>query len=321
MNDRLNKPTPIRDPAFKLIAGRPQPEFMVIGGAKCGTTSFSYYLPLHPQVRECLPKEPNFWSWQLVNRLQYQELFVNKQPLSNSDSAQMIGGEYSTSYLPHPLVPRRVAARLPAIKLIVLLRNPIDRAYSHYMMAKDAGAETECNFTEIIAREMEEVPELLAAHQRGFLDNTMRSATHRCTQSGAPIHVAAHDRAGTRYALSRERDLFRYYTTSYLLRSVYYDQMWRWLQLFDRAQMLVIDSHRLLSDRLAVMHEVVEFLALDPFDFNTADLERTWRGARPTESAPGDYEPLDETVRAQLKTCLQPYNERLFELLGMEFNW
>jgi len=311
----------MRDPAFKLLSGQSRPEFMVLGGAKCGTTSFSYYLPLHPQVRECQPKEPNFWSWQLMNRQQYQSLFINNQPLTTPSPAQLIGGEYSTSYLPHPLVPRRVAARLPAIKLIVLLRNPIDRAYSHYVMVRDAGEERESSFAEIVHREMEELPELLAAHQRGFMDLNLRTQAHRVTQNGAAITVAAHDGAGTHYELSQEQALFRYYTTSYLFRSIYHDQLWRWLQMFDRRQLMIIDSHKLLTDRHTVMREVVDFLGLQAFDFNSTDLKRTWQVARSRKASPGSYETLDRTTRDLLQEFFQPYNDKLFELLDTEFNW
>jgi hypothetical protein len=69
------------DSAYKLLAGKPTPEFMLICAAKCGSTSFSSYLPQHPQVEACFPKEPNFWSWRLCDRGEYQQRFVNNQPL------------------------------------------------------------------------------------------------------------------------------------------------------------------------------------------------------------------------------------------------
>lgn len=50
------------------------------------------------------------------------------------NSSEIIAGEYSTSYVLHPLAPRRMYREIPHMKLILLLRNPIDRAYSHFTM-------------------------------------------------------------------------------------------------------------------------------------------------------------------------------------------
>ena len=157
----------IHDQRFKLYNNKPKPEFMLIGGAKCGTTSFSSYLPIHPQVCATAYKEPNFWSWQMCNKEQYQNLFINNTPAYKPSPNQQIAGDYSTSYLPHPLVPRRIKARLPETKIIILLRNPIDRAYSHFIMAQRGGMEPYHSFDDIIQREIKASPELLLAHQRG----------------------------------------------------------------------------------------------------------------------------------------------------------
>lgn len=311
----------IYDPAFKLLASQPKPEFMLIGSAKCGTTSFSSYLPLHPQVKPCTPKEPNFWSWQHCTRAQYQQLFVNAKPVLLPGSTQNIGGEYSTSSLLHPLVPRRVRARLPNVKVIVLLRNPIDRAYSHYVMAQRNGGEQECTFEEIVEREMEEVPELLAAHRRGFLDANFRTSAHRCYADGSPLNVATHTRDNARFPLLSEQDLFRFYVTSYLFRSIYYDQLWRWLQLFPREQVLILDSASLLGQREAVMREAVEFLGLQPYDFGADNIEHTWGGGANRHNTPGDYAPIKVATRTRLSAFFKPYNTKLFNLLGESYAW
>lgn len=313
--------TAIYDPAFKLLSGRPRPDFMLIGAAKCGTTSFSSYLPLHPQVKPCVPKEPNFWSWQSCSREQYQQLFVNANPTTEPAAIQQIGGEYSTSSLLHPLVPRRVAARLPEVKIIVLLRNPIDRAYSHFIMARRNGAEVDCSFDEIVEREIEEAPALLEAHQRGFLDANYRTTAHRCRPDGSPLRVSTHDTNIAHYPLLSEEDLFRFYVTSYVFRSIYCDQLWRWLQLFRREQILVLDSARLLGQRGDVMNETVEFLGLQPYDFDADRIQHTWGGGANKHNIPRDYEPMSAATRTRLSQFFATYNQKLFDLLGECFEW
>ncbi len=116
-----------------------------MGGAKCGSTSFARYLSAHPQVKLSGPKEPHYWSWRRF-RARYQNFFVNESPILDPGPGQYVSGEFSTSSLIHPLVPRRVQANLPELKIFVLLRNPVDRAYSHFAMSKRAGQEKECSF-------------------------------------------------------------------------------------------------------------------------------------------------------------------------------
>jgi len=311
----------IYDPAFKLLAGLPKPEFMLIGSAKCGTTSFSSYLPLHPQVKPCLPKEPNFWSWQSCTRDQYQRLFVSARSAHEPGVTQKIGGEYSTSSLLHPLVPRRVRARLPDVKIVVLLRNPIDRAYSHYIMARRNTEEPDCSFDEIVEREIEEAPELLGAHRRGFLDADYRTAAYRSHADGTPLRVATHSKTIEHYPLLTERDLLRYYVTSYVFRSIYYDQLWRWLQLFPREQILILDSARLLGQREEVLSEAVEFLGLRPYDFGAENIQHTWGGGANRHNTPGDYAPMEAETRTRLSKFFAPYNKKLFDLLGESYAW
>jgi len=311
----------IYDPAYKLLGGMPKPEFMLIGAAKCGTTSFSSYLPLHPQVAPCVPKEPNFWSWKLSDRREYQQLFVNTQPLVTPLASQKIGGEYSTSYLLHPLAPRRIRARLPDIKIIVLLRDPVERAYSHYVMARRNGSEPDCSFDEVVHREIQEVPALLDAHKRGFLDTNASTKAHRSGPDGEPLEIAEHRAGWPCFPLLSDRELMRFYVTSYVFRSIYYDQLRRWLQLFPSEQVKIIESARFMANRQEVLGEVVSFLGLQAYEFIGSDVAHAWGGGRNDHNVPGDYEPMASSTRDSLRDYFRPYNEQLFELIGQRFNW
>lgn len=294
---------------------------MLIGAAKSGTTSFSSYLPQHPQVKGCVPKEPNFWSWHSCSREQYQQLFPAVGQSSEGDGRPQIGGEYSTSYLLHPLAPRRVAARLPGVKIIVLLRNPVDRAYSHYIMAQRNGAEPDCSFEDIVDKEIAESAGVLAAHERGYLDSNFRTAAHRSLPDGRPLSVAAHTSNFEYYPLSTEADLLRYYVTSYVFRSIYCDQLRRWLQLFPIEQIKIIESSTLLHQRAEVMRDVAQFLELAPNDFSDTQMGHTWGGGANTHNTPGDYQAMNASVRTRLTAFFKPYNSELFRLIGEEYDW
>jgi len=86
---------------FQLVDGRTRPDFLFVGGAKCGSTSFAIYLEAHPQVCIRGPKEPNFWSWGKYQN-EYQDFFVNESPIARPAAEDRVSGEFSTSYLLHP---------------------------------------------------------------------------------------------------------------------------------------------------------------------------------------------------------------------------
>lgn len=120
----------MKDP--EPIPGVRYPNFLVIGAMKSGTTSLYHYLRAHPQVYMPDLKEVDFFTaelnwgkgWKWYAR-QFTDAKLQERAL----------GEASTSYTKHPRytgVPERIARHLPNVKLIYVLRNPIDRMRSHY---------------------------------------------------------------------------------------------------------------------------------------------------------------------------------------------
>jgi hypothetical protein len=322
MNANKHHPLALDDPGFRLVDGRTRPEFMLVGGAKCGSTSFARYLSAHPQVKTPGPKEPNYWSWHR-HHAQYQNFFVNESPILDPGPGQYVSGEFSTSSLIHPLVPRRVQANLPGLKIFVLLRNPVDRAFSHFMMTKRVGEEKECSFDEIVHREMDESPELLAAHERAFLSTVGDSKSSYSTIDGTPIRVSKHRQGSPKRSIRNSRDLRNYYVKCYVFRSLYHDQLHRWLRLFPRQQLMIIQSERFFENEADTMNEVAEFLGLEPFEFEAAgQLQRSWdAGASNVLEKPRDYHAMDDATRRMLTDFFEPYNQQLYRLIDEDFGW
>lgn len=146
----------------------PHPTFLVIGAAKAGTTSLYEYLKLHPQVFMSSVKETNFFAlesrgyegfWhgyalsgprkprQVVDTWdKYEELF------RDAHKAKAVG-EVCPSYLYVPEVPARVRHYLPEAKIIAIFRNPVDRAYSHYLYYMRDGREKQDSFLAALQEE------------------------------------------------------------------------------------------------------------------------------------------------------------------------
>lgn len=102
-------------------------KFIIAGSMKSGTTTLNDYLELNNQISMCHPKEPQFFSQHYDKGIKYYESLWKKP--------DKICGEASTCYSRWPFykdIPAKIAAYNPHMKFIFILRNPIDRAYSHY---------------------------------------------------------------------------------------------------------------------------------------------------------------------------------------------
>lgn len=108
------------------------PDFIIIGAAKAGTTSLYRYLTRHPNIFMSEPKEPTYFARD--ERFKRGETWYLS--LFQDARSDQLCGEASTNYTNWPLYPdtvTRMAKLAPAVKLIYLMRHPVDRAYSHYI--------------------------------------------------------------------------------------------------------------------------------------------------------------------------------------------
>jgi hypothetical protein len=135
------------------------PNFLVIGAARSATTSLHYALRAHPQVYVPERKEPNFFAFEglpansdpgvatSVTRLEdYVRLF---EGVTDEEAI----GEVSPTYLANPRACQRIHGRIPEAKLIAVLRNPVERAYSDYLMRVREGLEPHRDFGRALAEE------------------------------------------------------------------------------------------------------------------------------------------------------------------------
>lgn len=206
------------------------PSFIIMGGQRCGTNSLYEYIVKHPDVGRALPnQEVHFFDLNFHKGFGwYQGHFPlrSRTWLNPRSRTPLITGECSPYYMFHPFAPQRIAAALPAVKLFVLLRNPVDRAYSHYQHERSRGFES-LSFEEAIERE----PERLSGEVRRM-------------QSDPGFHS------------------FNHHRFSYVARGMYADQVERLFSLFPRENVLVLISERLFADPASTRQEALRFLGL-----------------------------------------------------------
>jgi hypothetical protein len=118
------------------------PNFFIVGAAKAGTTSLYYYLNEIPGVYMSKVKEPYYFSPHYVQRYPGETVTDKEEYLRlfENTSSYIAVGEASPSYLWDPDSPKLIHQAVPTARIIILLRDPIERAYSHYLMDVKFGA-------------------------------------------------------------------------------------------------------------------------------------------------------------------------------------
>ena len=142
------------------------PEFLVVGAQKAGTTSLWVYLRQHPELFLAAQKEPHFFCGTGDGRpppwtapgdaalMAHMTFDPEAYAAWFADAGDRVRGEMSTMYLHDPAVPARVVAANPQVRIVVLLRDPVARAYSAWWMWRRARLEP-LEFADALAAEPE----------------------------------------------------------------------------------------------------------------------------------------------------------------------
>lgn len=202
------------------------PDFLIIGAMKSGTTSLYHYLIRHPKIIPASRKEIHFFD---VNFNKGISWYKSRFPLLSNSKADCLTGEASPYYMFHPHAPRRICRTLPQGKLIVILRNPVDRAYSQYGFIKGIKASS---FEKAIQKEKKRINK---AKENMLRDENFNSSFYR--------------------------------RHSYLSRGIYVDQLRAFKYYFRRNQILVLKSEDFFENPQHVLNRVCRFLELPKHNF------------------------------------------------------
>ena len=204
---------------------RTLPDFLIIGAMKAGTSSLFHYLAQHPQLVPSREKEIHHFD-------QDEEAFRSTQgdpngyrshfPIRATMPRGSLSYEATPKYLCHASSAERIADALPAVKLIVMLRNPSERAISHYFHTPTNPAD----------------PESLHAAMLGDVEQCASLGKTGEGASAFPDH------------------------SSYVGRGVYRPQIERYLDHFDRRDLHVINSEQFFGDPSPVLSSLFGFLGV-----------------------------------------------------------
>ena len=252
---------------------RAQPDFLLVGAQRCGTTSLFRALMSHPNVlRANLHKGVNYFD---VNHERGRRWYLSHFPLAararrlaaaGQDHAQVF--DASGYYMFHPHAPSRIAAELPGVKIVAMVRDPVERAFSAYKHEKARGFETEPLDRALALEDGRIEPELA----RMLADPTYQSAVYR--------HQA------------------------YRRRGHYAEQLQQFADLLGRDRVHVVQSERFFSTPEDEYGRLLEFLDLPRVMPGSFD-QYNPRPSAPLDPAVSDqlrahFEPYDAQLEAFL---------------------
>ena len=250
-----------------------EPNFLIIGSQKCGTTSLFNYLTQHPNVKAPSKKEIHFFDYNYTKGYEwYKNHFLITKGFRKRSN--LITGEATPYYIFYPHSPARVRKILPNVKLIVMLRDPVERAFSHYKHHVKHKVES-LPFAEAIKMESER---LNCEMEKMILDENYNS--------------------------------YNFQMFSYLARGVYIDQLKRWMEHFPKEQFLIIKSEDFFNEPEGYYRKTQRFLGLPEYNLMSY---KKYNASRLSS--------IPENVRGYLISYFRPYNEKLYEFLGLDFGW
>tara|TARA_B110001454_G_C12694062_1_gene423529 strand:- start:310 stop:1215 length:906 start_codon:yes stop_codon:yes gene_type:complete len=206
------------------------PDFIIFGVSRSGTTSLYQYLSQHPNIEPCAVKEPRFFdmyyergiNWYKMNFPSKFQKFI----FTTIKHKKLITGEASGAYLQNPHAPKRIHNLNPNMKLILLLRNPVDRAFSHYIRKMKNGSE-KLSFEEVVEQEKSRIE-------------------------------------GEQEKMEKNEKYYSsiYHSLAYITTGLYAIRLKHWLKYFPMKQILVLENGEFLRDPEKVYNQAIEFLDL-----------------------------------------------------------
>ncbi len=229
----------LAQPAVRAVGAiganqRVLPDFMIIGAQRCGTTSLHEWLDSNPGVQfPRFGKGVHYFDTAAHRNLKwYRTHFPTVRSVERSakkaNIARIRVGEASPYYLFHPAVPARVRAAVPDVQAIAILRDPIKRAWSHYLHERRRGYE-DLSFSDALESESDRLATVLPSN----LERTSYAS-------------------------------FEHQHHSYVARGYYSTQVQRWFDAIGREQVCVIFDHELYSGD--GRQRIVDYLGLSGFE-------------------------------------------------------
>ncbi len=265
-----------------------KPNFLILGAQKAGTSSLNHYLNQHPKIKGSTIKEVRFFDRD-ENYFKGENWYHNYF-LQNKNTSLYF--DATPEYIYRSVAAERIYNYNPNIKLIVLLREPVKRAYSSWNMYRDFLEKT--------------IPDPLF---RGYVKERENNLYKELYGSGPyPSFEACMTEEMKKMEEGSELQ-----EPSFIRRGIYIDQLNRVFKFFPKKQVLVLGFKDLVTDRVNTLNKVLDFLDMEKNSWDFLDDQVKNKRKYVSTIAP--------ETEAKLQNFYAPYNKQLEELLGHQVNW
>jgi hypothetical protein len=271
-----------------------EPSFLILGVQKCGTTSLFQWIAKHPDVRLPLAREVGYFnhdSHYAKGREWYARQFPKGKARSRESECKTF--EKTPEYFYDARCAFRIRAYNPDMPLIVLVRDPVERAFSAWQMYRRFASGNSSIFLDRMVAAERRIAELMAK----WLAVGDAPSLSECIDIELSIMEAGAD--------TLEPSLIR--------RGLYAEQLARYRALFPSDQIMVVDCAELWAEPLTALARISEFVGLSSIDWGKQELQAHNRSKTNGQISRVDCDRLKQVFR-------EP-NRRFYEMMGAEFGW
>lgn len=277
------------------------PQAIVIGAKKCGTGTLRYFLRVHPQVAFSKHVEIHYFDvpWKYKNGINW---YRNQMSPSWPDQITI---EKTPRYFVCGRAPTAIHDDIsPKTKIIILIRDPVKRAVSDYLAVKHMEGITKITFENITVKSSHLTPPYTDPiyYIRSSFEESVLDSNGSINIWNGLINIG-----------------------------LYANHIRRWLQVFPKEQILVLDSDEFVQNPLKTLTLVEQFLKLTPFfrkkHFYLSPkkgfycLRMSGKVSCQGSSKGRKHPTVDQSVIEKLKEFYKPFNKELVELLNQNFSW
>ena len=296
------------------------PHFIIAGAQKCGTSALLAFLTEHPKIESSSSLEPHFFDWHYPSDVDKEEWLTDRNLSTNlpdpdfqcalkqayGEQFQVLPNTTADTFFFEKTPSYLFLARVPALiqstcfqkpKIIVILRNPVDRAFSHFRMKVRTEGRS---FEDLVDQEIDSLRSV------GLSNAPLRISNYRKDDPAFQIPDLTPGESERRH-WKHYRKMF---ANNYLQRGMYMTQLKRWMELFPLGEsLLVLNYERFKANPQEVFFQLLDFVGAPRFvptegfgtKYNTKDAPKT---------------PISAETRHYLSAFFRPYNEMLANELG-----
>ena len=278
------------DKFLRTVGFKSLPEVIIIGAQKSGTSALFNYMNQHPCLQGPYKKEVHYFDAQY-----YQNGISWYSKQFSPVSKNKIIFEATPSYLYRNWCAERIYKYNKDIKLIAVLREPVGRAFSAWNMARQV---------------------YFSDERDRIVESTIGIQNKKIKEGMTELLTAEHFKSFSE-CIFRELDIIKSGeenpVPNFIRRGIYAEQINRYFKFFEKEQLLILDHKDLIEQPDKVLGKIESFVGVRNIDWSDKDLGKKHVGAYSTG--------IDNDTELLLKDFYKSHNEKLFNLIGKEFDW